>query len=117
MTAAATTAGMGDVGYPIGVGVDPPDRQGRLTILFRSILAIPHAIVLYFLMIAQNVVTLIAWFAILFTGKYPEGMYRFSVGVQRWSTRYMGYTFLLTAKYPPFSLDPEEAYPVRLRVD
>src|SRR5690242_17821723 len=106
MTAAAATAGIGDVGYPIGVDVEPPERQSRLSILFRSVLAIPHAIVVYFLLIAQSVVTVIACFAILFTGKYPEGMYRFSVGVQRWSTRYMGYTFLLTGRYPPFSLDP-----------
>ncbi len=69
------------------------------------ILAIPHYIVLVFLVIAAWVVTIIAWFAILFTGRYPRDMFDFVVGVYRWSLRVSGYAFILvTDKYPPFSL-------------
>jgi hypothetical protein len=71
------------------------------------ILAIPHYIVLAFLYIAVFVVVIIAWFAILFTGRYPEGMFDFVVGVIRWSLRVTAYAFLLvTDRYPPFSLAP-----------
>jgi hypothetical protein len=69
-------------------------------------MVIPQYIVLYFLSIAAAVVVFIAWWAILFTGKYPKGMYEFSAGVQRWSTRVSSYMYLLTDKYPPFSMDP-----------
>jgi hypothetical protein len=70
-------------------------------------LAIPHYIVLFFLDIAAVVVVVVAWFAILFTGRYPEGMFNFVVGVMRWSLRVTAYAFLLvTDRYPPFSLSP-----------
>ncbi len=82
---------------------------------FRILMLIPHIIVLYLLGIAQGVVTLIAWLAILITGKYPAGMYNFSVGVLRWSTRFNGYAWLLTGTFPPFSLD-DVSYPVRVSV-
>ena len=59
---------------------------------------------LWFLGIAWGVVTLIAWFAILFTGEYPRGMYDFSAGVLRWSTRVEAYLLLLRDEYPPFAL-------------
>jgi len=75
--------------------------------LVKWILAIPHYIVLAFLYIAVIVVVIIAWFAILFTGRYPEGMFDFVVGVVRWSLRVTAYAFLLvTDRYPPFSLAP-----------
>ena len=61
---------------------------------------------LFFLGIAVVVVTIIAWFAILFTGQYPRGMFTFVVGVGRWGYRVSAYAFLLTTdQYPPFSLD------------
>jgi hypothetical protein len=70
-------------------------------------LAIPHYIVLLALGVAVIVVTIIAWFAILFTGQYPRGMFNFMVGVGRWALRVEAYAILLTTdKYPPFSLDP-----------
>ena len=73
--------------------------------LVKWIMAIPHYIVLAFLGIAVWVVTIIAWFAILFTGRYPRGMFNFVVDVYRWSLRVSTYAFLLvTDKYPPFSL-------------
>jgi hypothetical protein len=61
--------------------------MSRLTTFFRLLMIIPQMIVLYFLMIAAGVVVFIAWWAILFTGKYPKGMYEFSAGVLRWYTR------------------------------
>jgi len=68
-------------------------------------LAIPHYIVLFFLGIAAVVVVIITWFAILFTGRYPKGLFDFVVGVMRWSLRVMAYAALLTTdKYPPFTL-------------
>ena len=73
--------------------------------LVKWFLAIPHYIVLCALGIAAWVVTIIAWFAILFTGRYPRGMFNFVVGVGRWCLRVSAYAFLLTTdRYPPFSL-------------
>ncbi len=73
--------------------------------LVKWIMAIPHYIVLVFLGIAVWVVTIIAWFAILFTGRYPKGMFDFVVDVYRWSLRVTAYAFILvTDKYPPFTL-------------
>jgi hypothetical protein len=67
--------------------------------------AIPHYVVLFFLGIAAIVVVIIAWFAILFTGRYPRGMFDFVQGVMRWGARVGAYAFVLvTDRYPPFSL-------------
>ena len=74
--------------------------------LVKWFLAIPHYIVLFFLGIAVIVSVIIAWFAILFTSRYPQGLFDFVVGVMRWSLRVEVYAFLLTTdRYPPFSLD------------
>jgi hypothetical protein len=71
------------------------------------LLAIPHFIVLALLYIAAFFAVLIAWFAILFTGRYPRGVFHFVEGVIRWSNRVVGYAlFLVTDRYPPFSLAP-----------
>jgi hypothetical protein len=101
----------GNAPYPLRVQVRPDDIHNRLTVAFRFLLVIPHAIVLAFLQIAQGVVSIIAWFAILFTGQYPEGMYNFSVGVSRWYARVYAYMYLLVDEYPPFSLSPEQDQP------
>jgi len=85
-----------------------PDVQQNLTRwmpLVKWFLAIPHYIVLFFLSIGALVCILIAWFAILFTGRYPRGLFDFVEGVLRWWTRVIGYAFVLvTDEYPPFSL-------------
>jgi hypothetical protein len=74
--------------------------------LIKWFLAIPHYIVLLFLGIAAFVCVVIAWFAILFTGRYPRSLFDFVVGVQRWALRVVAYAFILvTDKYPPFSLE------------
>ena len=79
----------------------------RFLPLIKWFLAIPHYVLLIFLGIAALVVTIIAWFAIIITGRYPEGMFRFVVGVSRWSYRVGGYAwYLVTDRYPPFRLSP-----------
>jgi Domain of unknown function (DUF4389) len=75
--------------------------------LVKWFLAIPHYVVLIFLNLAAFVVAIVAWFAILFTGRYPRGLFDFVVGVLRWQIRVAAYAFLLTTdRYPPFSLNP-----------
>jgi hypothetical protein len=75
--------------------------------LVKWLLAIPHYIVLFFLWIAALVVVIIAWFVILFTGRYPRAMFDFVEGVLRWGQRVIAYAFLLvTDAYPPFRLAP-----------
>ena len=75
--------------------------------LVKWFLAIPHYIVLFFLHIALFVVVIIAWFAILFTGHYPRGMFEFVEGVIRWDNRVIAYAFILvTDRYPPFRRNP-----------
>ncbi len=70
-------------------------------------LAIPHYVVLVFLTVASVVAAIVAWFAILFTGRYPRGVFEFVEGVIRWQCRVMAYSFtLVTDQYPPFSLAP-----------
>jgi hypothetical protein len=103
--------------YPIGVQADPPQAQNRLSVLLRIIYAIPHNIITGLLMSVAGIITVLAWFAILFTGKYPEGMQKFVVSALHWQTRYAGYIYLLTDKYPPFALGPDDAYPVRLAAE
>ena len=72
--------------------------------LVKWFLAIPHYVVLFFLYIALIVVVIIAWFAILFTGRYPRGLFDFVEGVIRWHNRVVGYAYILiTDRYPPFS--------------
>jgi hypothetical protein len=89
--------------------LDYPDAERDLMRgmpLVKWFLAIPHYFVLFFLSIAAFFVVVISWFAILFTGRYPRGMFDFVVGVGRWWLRVNAYAFLLTTdRYPPFSLD------------
>ena len=75
--------------------------------LIKWLLAIPHYIVLLFLHLGVFFVTIFAWFAILFTGRYPRGAFDYVEGVLRWHNRVVGYAFtLVTDRYPPFSLQP-----------
>jgi hypothetical protein len=85
--------------------VPPAGLQSRLTVFFRGILVIPQLIVLYVVGIGFSVVALIAWFAVLFTGQYPEGLRSFAVRYFRWQYRVLGYEYLLTDVYPPFGLN------------
>jgi hypothetical protein len=87
-----------------------PDAQrdlNRWLPLVKWLLAIPHIIVLVFLWLAAFFVVIFAWFAILFTGRYPRRLFDFVVGVGRWTNRVTAYAFVLvTDRYPPFSLSP-----------
>ena len=75
--------------------------------IVKWLLAIPHLIVLFFLFLAAIVCAICAWFAVLFTGRYPRGLFDFITGVFRWSNRVSGYAFVLvTDEYPPFRLSP-----------
>jgi hypothetical protein len=85
-----------------------PDAQqlNRWLPLIKWLLAIPHYVVLFFLGIGALVAVIVAWFAILFTGTYPRGLFDFVVGVLRWVNRVNGYAFaLVTDEYPPFRLN------------
>jgi hypothetical protein len=95
-----------DPNYPIRVRFQYPESGiARWRFFFQGYMALPHLFVLWFLAIGAYVVYFIAWFAILFTGRYPAGMFNFVVGFIRWQTRVQGFELLMTEQYPPFSLD------------
>ncbi|WP_433662773.1 DUF4389 domain-containing protein [Nocardia sp. CA-128927] len=104
---------------PVRVRGDLDPALSRWMWLVKWLLAIPHYIVLFFLHIAYFVLTVIAFFAILITGKYPKAMFDFNVGVMRWTWRVEFYALsvLGTDKYPPFSLQPNAEYPADLEID
>ncbi len=104
--------------YPVTLRGDISIPPGRWVWIFKWLLAIPHYFVLCFLGIAAFVCWIISLFAILFTGKYPRGLFNFIEGVMRWAWRvgFYSYMALGTDKYPPFSLEPDPGYPADLEV-
>jgi hypothetical protein len=107
-----------DAPYPVSVeGVLDPSLS-RWLWLVKLILIIPHIVVLVFLWVALIVLTVVAFFAILFTGRYPRGIFDFNVGVLRWNWRvgYYSLSALGTDRYPPFSLKLAD-YPATLEVE
>lgn len=99
--------------YPVNIEVAPAAAQSRLTVLFRYFMLLPHGIALGILGFVWQLVALISWFAILFTGKLPEGMAKFSADALHWNTRFLAYAYLLTGQFPPFAMGDVPAYPVR----
>ncbi|MFI1460979.1 DUF4389 domain-containing protein [Nocardia carnea] len=106
-------------GYPVRIRGDLDPALSRWMWIVKWILAIPHYIVLFFLHIGYAVVTIIAFFAILITGRYPRALFDYSVGVIRWSWRvsFYAWTPAGTDKYPPFALSADDNYPADLDVD
>jgi hypothetical protein len=94
----------GDGPYPVTLTVvDPQGRRDRLSVGFRLLLAIPHFIVLIFLLFAWWVSAIVAWVLILITQSYPQGLYDFGAAVLRWLIRVEAYMMLMTDEYPPFA--------------
>jgi Domain of unknown function (DUF4389) len=95
----------GDGAYPASVRVEPPTvPRDRLSVAFRVFLIVPHLLALCVLSVGWFAVTVFAWFAILFTGRYPASVAPFSLGVLRWNIRVEAYMLLLHDDYPPFRL-------------
>ena len=92
--------------YPVTYDVQYPEELSRWMIFVKWLLAVPHLIILFFVFIVALIVWFIAWFAILFTGKFPRPLFDFIVGTLRWNYRLNAYTGLLTDQYPPFSMKP-----------
>jgi len=105
--------------YPVSIRGELTDPPARGWWLLKWLLGFPHYFILVFLCIAFVVVWIIAFFAILFTAKYPRGLFNFNVGVLRWLWRVCFYSYeaLGTDKYPPFSLAPDDSYPADLQVE
>lgn len=100
--------------YPVTFEADYLRERNRLTTFFRPIVVIPWLIVSYLYGIAATVVVVIAWFALIILGRYPQGMYNFIGGVLRYSIRVNAFLYLQTDDWPPFGLSDEPAYPVRI---
>jgi len=112
---AATMAAGQLASYPVRFDVQYPESMSRQTFL-KWILGIPHLIIVGALNYVWGALSLVAFFAILFTGKYPEGLFNFNKGIMRWQANQTAYYDLLRDEYPPFSMDPG-LYPVTFDID
>ena len=101
---------------PLQVAFGRSLRQRRVVVFFRPLLSVPQLVVLYFLNIAAVVLVFLGWFAALVTGRLPVSFASFVIGYLRWRARVEAYLYLLTDKYPPFSLETEPDYPVDVAV-
>ena len=102
--------------HPALFEADYVEPRSRLTTFFRGLLVLPHLVVLWLWGVGAAIAVVLAWFALVFTGRYPPALYDFVAGYVRYMTYVTGYFDLLTDRYPPFSGDPDAGYPVRLLV-
>ena len=103
--------------YPISYEADPAlEGRNRLTTFFRYFVSIPWLIVAAIYGFVAEIAAVIAWFAIVFTGRYPEGLYNFNAGYLRMISRTNGFQYLLTDEWPPFGGDDAPQYPIRVGV-
>ena len=103
--------------YPVSYAVDyAAEGRNRLTAFFRYFVAIPWQIVAGLWGFAVSFTVFFAWLAMVFTGRYPEGLYNFNAGFLRMSSRTNAFYYLLSDEYPPFDGDDDPAYPVRIGV-
>lgn len=98
----------------VSFNVDYVAKHSRLTTFFRFFTALPHMFVLMFYGLAAIVVVIVAWFALLFTGRYPEGMYSFVEGYVRYYARVYAYLYLVADPFPPFGGSVADPYPAHL---
>jgi hypothetical protein len=103
--------------YPAGLEVTYPSELSRWLPFVKWLLAIPHYIVLFFVAIGAFFVSIYAFFAVLFTGHYPRGAFDYMVGTLRWLYRVAAYVHLMTDTYPPFTLQDDPSYPVRVNIE
>jgi Domain of unknown function (DUF4389) len=105
--------------YPLVLDGGQSPNLSRWLWLVKWLLIIPHVIVLFFLWIVFLVLSVVTFFAILFTGRYPRAIFDFNVGVLRWTWRvsFYSYSALGTDVYPPFTLADDPGYPARLSVE
>jgi hypothetical protein len=102
--------------YPVSYEADYVAEQGRWRTFFRLILAIPWYILGSVYVLGASIVAFLAWFAIVFTARYPEGLYKFNVGVLRFLGRANAFFYLQTDQWPPFGFEEAPEYPVRIPV-
>ena len=102
--------------YPVTFEMDYLQRRSRVTTFFRYLLVIPHFVFAFFYVIAFYVVYIIAWFALLFTARWPDSLYEFTSGFLRYITRLSAYLYLGVDRYPPFSGAEDNSYPVRIHI-
>ena len=102
--------------YPIQYQVDYVEQRDRLTTFFRFLIAIPWLIMAALYGIAAFLAAIVAWFTIVFTGKYPPGLYEFIASAIRLMTRVNGFTWLMTDTMPPFDGAEHAEYPVRVTI-
>jgi hypothetical protein len=102
--------------YPVNYHTEYVEERSRLSTGFRLILTMPHLVVVYSLFVVLAVCNVAAWFAIVATGKYPEGLYNFNARVIQYLLRVRAYIALITDEYPKFGLGDQADYPVRLPI-
>lgn len=105
----------GDV-YPLQGDVEPEAEYSRFMPLIKWLILLPHYIVLFFLAIGAFVAIVIAFFAVIFTRRYPRGLFDYVVGVSRWTWRVQAYLYLMVDRYPPFTLDEDPGFPARFDI-